>query len=138
MKNCHNRSHVGILTYNFNRMLNFYTEILGFKKEKLEIIPGSVIKPIFGIASGCKFMKLKSDNLRVEIFQPLTGRVKNKPRGNPGFNHCSLLVKNRENFVQRLKAKKVKIIRIERDNRSIYFLKDPDGNLIEIQEAMLC
>jgi len=43
-------------------------------------------------------------------------------------------VGNREAFVQKMKEKGVAIIEVQRNDHLVYFIKDPDGNLIEIRD----
>lgn len=51
-----------------------------------------------------------------------------------GYNHWGLRVNNRVAFCRSLKKKRVKVIEITRNNRKVYFIKDPDGNLIEMRD----
>lgn len=125
--------HIGILTNNSVRLANFYIKKLGFKKEKEEILPESIVKSIFGVPSDCKFIRLVSGNVKVEMFQPTSVRVEKKPDNFIGYNHWGYYVGERDKFVQKLKGKRVSITEVHRGAHRIYFIKDPDGNRIEIR-----
>ena len=125
--------HIGIFTNNAQRLLMFYVKKMGFQKESEEILPASIMKSIFGIASECRFIKLARDWARIEIFQPLSIRLKKYQHACAGYNHWALTVENRNEFCQYLEKKTVHIIKIKRKDHFVYFVKDPDGNRIEIR-----
>lgn len=126
--------HVGLFTNDCERLMNFYVEKLGFKKEKTTMLPESLIEPIFGVASDCRFIKLAADNVIIEIFQPTSIRATTRLSSSAGLNHWGYCVGNREKFVEALKEKKVAIIEVRRNAHKIYFIEDPDGNRIEIRD----
>jgi catechol 2,3-dioxygenase-like lactoylglutathione lyase family enzyme len=137
--------HIGILTNNANRLADFYIHKLGFKKEKQEILPASLMKPIFGISTDCQFIRLESARInsarsslgskgvKIEIFQPHSLCLNGKLRVR-GYNHWGFCVSDKKKFCQELKRKKVSIIEVKRNGRMVFFIKDPDGNRIEIRD----
>ena len=131
MKAC---DHIGIFTNNSKRLLSFYIKKLGFRKQKETILPKSIVKSIFGISSDCRFIRLISDNVMIEMFEPLSIRGHRRINNITGYNHWGYCVGDRKKFVQVLKRQKVKIIKVKRNNHLVYFIKDPDGNRIEIRE----
>jgi catechol 2,3-dioxygenase-like lactoylglutathione lyase family enzyme len=52
-----------------------------------------------------------------------------------GYNHWALGIADKERFCQELKKKGVAVLELEREDRKIFFVKDPEGNLIEIYES---
>jgi catechol 2,3-dioxygenase-like lactoylglutathione lyase family enzyme len=68
--------HIAIFTNNAQRVLVFYVKIMGFRKEREEALPESIMKSIFGIASECRFITLAAGGARIELFQPLKVRLK--------------------------------------------------------------
>jgi catechol 2,3-dioxygenase-like lactoylglutathione lyase family enzyme len=137
--------HIGILTNNASKLADFYIHKLGFKKEKQEILPASLAKPIFGISSDCQFIRLasakidsarsslRSKGIKIEIFQPRSLCFSDKLMVR-GYNHWGFCVNDKKKFCQELKRKKVRIIEAKRNGHSVYFIKDPDGNRIEIRD----
>lgn len=128
--------HIGILTNNAERLIKFYKANLGFRLISAENLSPNIVKKLFKINTTCCFYRLKFDDLLLEIFQPHKKFKKISFREYNGIHHFGFRIRNRENFIKRLRAKKVKIITIKRNERKVYFIKDPDGNMIEIREVM--
>ncbi len=126
--------HVGLFTNDSDRLVNFYVEKLGFKKEKDTTLPESLTEPIFGVASDCRFVRLAAGNVMIEIFQPTSIKATTRLSSSTGLNHWGYCVGNRETFVEVLKEKSVAIIEVRRNAHRIYFIEDPDGNRIEIRD----
>lgn len=127
--------HVDVFTNHPGRILDFYQKKLGLKKEYKALLPKSIIKRIFGINIDCYMAKLSLGEFCIEVFWPLRGKFKNRTKDSAGYNHFCLKVKDKEVFCARLEGKyKTKVIKINRgDNYYIYFIKDPDGNVIEVK-----
>jgi catechol 2,3-dioxygenase-like lactoylglutathione lyase family enzyme len=135
--------HVGLFTNDAARLVRFYCSSLGFSVEKEEILPASIMKAIFGLADSCRLVKLAgggaagkdpSPPLKVEIFQPLRVKLSRRRNGIVGFNHGSFSVDDRMRFVQGLRSGDVPLIEVRRNGHSVFFIKDPDGNRIEIRD----
>jgi len=131
----HKCDHIGMFTNNSKRLVDFYTKNLGFKKGKTTILSKSIIKPLFGIPTDCKFIKLVSEDVMIEIFEPILIRGRKRINNIIGYNHWGYWVGDRIKFVQKLKRKKVRVIKVKRDSHSVYFITDPDGNRIEIRDC---
>ena len=125
--------HIAIFTNNAQRLLVFYVKIMGFRKEREEILPESIMKSIFGIVSECRFITLAAGGARIELFQPLSVRLKKRRNAFTGYNHWGYVVDDREKFCQDLEMKKVHILKVKRGDHFVYFVRDPDGNRIEIR-----
>jgi catechol 2,3-dioxygenase-like lactoylglutathione lyase family enzyme len=126
--------HIGIFTNNPRELTRFYTEKIGFRKEATKIVPGTLMKEIFDISTSCKLTKLKYGQIVIEIISPQDKNLKQKENYASGYNHWSLGVEDKEVFCQELIKKGVSIMRVENKGRYVCFVKDPDGNLIEIYE----
>ncbi len=126
--------HIGICTNQAERMVKFYIDKFGFQKSKEEILERSIAKPIFGLNSTFKFIRLTSGSVMIEIFEPMSVPAKRQKNIIAGYHHWGCCVSNRLEFVQALKRKKVKIIEVKRNSHIVYFVRDPDGNMIEIRE----
>jgi catechol 2,3-dioxygenase-like lactoylglutathione lyase family enzyme len=130
-------NHIGIFTGHHKRLLDFYLPVLGFKKEYQAILPAEVMYPIFGIPHECHMIKLIGGGITLEIFWLDDYKLKGKGRWMSGYNHFGLEVKDRDRFIKRLKARfKARIVKVDRGGHFAYFIRDPDGNLIEVKEAL--
>ena len=125
--------HIGIFTNNPGKLVKFYTDKLGFTKEKEDMLSRSIMESIFGVLADCSLIRLGLGNVKIEIFAPVSV-MENKIDNIFGYNHWGFVVPDRNKFLDELKNSGVDIIEVKRDGRSVYFIKDPDGNRIEIRE----
>lgn len=138
MKNEIKFNHIGIFTGHHKRLLDFYLPALGLKKEYQDILPKEVMYPIFGLPYKCHMVKLIGGGIILEIFWLDDYKLKSAGRWMSGYNHFGLEVKDRDRFIKRLKTRfKARIIKVDRGGHFVYFIRDPDGNLIEIKEISL-
>ena len=126
--------HLGIATNNPNALVDFYINVLGFKKEKEGKYPPDILNPLFNIEKDCYIISLIKDKMKIEIFSVDKSYFKTKVENSIGFNHWAYFVEDKNNFCNELKNKKISIIEVKKNENSIFFIKDPDGNRIEIVE----
>ncbi len=134
-KSIYSCDHIGIFTKNAERLIKFYRNILGFKLISGERLQTDIVKKLFRTNSTCCFYRLKSEKLILEIFEPHYKNRVEKRKNHYGLHHFGLTVSDREQFINYLRKKQVKIITIKRNERKVYFIEDPEGNMIEIREA---
>lgn len=129
-------NHLGLFTQRPKRILNFYLRGLGFKKESQMLLSNQVMHHIFKIPQECHMAKLIRDDMALEIFWFEKYKLKETGTGACGYNHFGIEVRDREKFLRHIsKRLKIKIIKAERGSHFVYFLQDPDKNLIEVKEA---
>jgi catechol 2,3-dioxygenase-like lactoylglutathione lyase family enzyme len=130
---CH---HIGMFSQNPKKLIAFYTEKLGFDLVDSKTISKDWMTQIFGLAAACQLIKLRFDSAILEIFVPQSGagELKNRISSSGGYNHWALGVKDKEAFVRELEKKGVSLLKLEGKGRFIYFVKDPEENLIEIYQ----
>ena len=126
--------HIGIITNNYGKLVNFYTQKLEFITEREEKLSKSVMRSVFGLASEGEFTRLVSGNAKIEIFCTSTGCLKKNDNRTCGYNHWAMQVGDKKRFLRELKRKGVVIAQIRRSDHLVYFIKDPDGNRIEIKD----
>jgi catechol 2,3-dioxygenase-like lactoylglutathione lyase family enzyme len=129
---CH---HFGILARNPENLKEFYVKWLGFEEGETRLLPADLVNQIFGIPSPCYLTKLSHGSLVLEIFSLTDIDTQERKYATVGYNHWGMGVEDKEQFVQDLKKKNVPVMEIEHSGRMIYFVKDPEGNLIEIYEV---
>jgi catechol 2,3-dioxygenase-like lactoylglutathione lyase family enzyme len=130
---CH---HIGLFSQNPKKLIPFYTEKMGFEQLGTKIISKEWMTQIFSIPTACKLIKLRFGSAILEIFAQQTGAGEPGYRISPseGYNHWALGVKDKEAFVRELEKKGVSLLKLEGIGRFIYFVKDPEENLIEIYQ----
>jgi catechol 2,3-dioxygenase-like lactoylglutathione lyase family enzyme len=91
---------------------------------------------IFGHRVECRVEVYQRDEVRLELFQPdpaVTAPA--ETHISPTINHFSLHVPDKVSFCRQAGEKGASVIEVDRGDRVIYFLRDPDGILIEIKET---
>jgi catechol 2,3-dioxygenase-like lactoylglutathione lyase family enzyme len=126
--------HIGFFTKDADKLIEFYTVALNFTLKQESVLASSMTRAIFGIDSDCRFVKLVHNDFMLELFQPLSDKVREAISGPSCRNHWGYCVENREDFVQSLRSKNVPVTEIKRNDRTVYFITDPDTNLIEIRD----
>jgi catechol 2,3-dioxygenase-like lactoylglutathione lyase family enzyme len=129
---CH---HIGIFTEDPKRLIRYYTKGIGFVEGGTRILPPELTEAIFGLQDRCQLTKLTQDNAVIEIFSPLNLPLDRPSKKTAGYNHWALEVEDKEAYIQLLEERDVDVIKIDHEGRRLYFLSDPEGNLIEIHEA---
>ena len=127
---CH---HIGLSTSHPRRLIEFYTNKLGFKAGEKKTVSKKLMQRVFGISSSGILTKLTLGDVLVEIISPECFGIEKRPDIVSGYNHWCLSVQNKTLFLKKLEKKGVEVLQIGKNDRFIYFVKDPEGNLIEIK-----
>ncbi|MGA1844283.1 MAG: VOC family protein [bacterium] len=127
--------HIGIMTDNPEKMVAFYTEKLGFQAGPTMLVPENLIARIFEFSSPCSLTKLSYGRVIVEIISPEGTVLGGHEVPAAGYNHWGFGVEDAEGFCRQLTTKGVEVIRAAKNGRFVNFVRDPDGNLIEIYQA---
>ncbi|HTL03977.1 MAG TPA: VOC family protein [Vicinamibacterales bacterium] len=135
-------SHAGITVSDFNRAVRFYSDVFGCPLVGVADTPPDRVRGFFGVAGdqpSCKIGWIRVPGGGVlEIFeftpqQPPSG----VPWNRVGLTHISFNVKNTQEWYDYLVGKGVEVLGPpERSPRghTFFFVKDFDGNLIEIMD----
>ena len=134
-------SHTGITVSNFNRAVRFYWDVFGAPLVGVSDAPADRIQGFFGVAGGgtCKIGWIRiPGGAVIEIFhfepqQPALPVTWNRI----GETHICLNVRGIQKWYEYLRKKGVEIVSPpEQSPRGhwLFFVKDFDGNLIEITD----
>ena len=135
-------SHVGITVSDFNKAVRFYWEIFGCPLVGVADTPSDRVKTFFGVSADaprCKIGWIRAPGggvLEIFEFRPDTPPL-TVPWNRVGLTHISFNVRNLQRWYDVLSAKGVECVsRPERSPRchSFFFVKDFDGNLIELMD----
>lgn len=137
--------HTSLTTQNFDKMLYFYRDLIGFKEVlKNNNIQSGILDNITGIQNTTlKNVMLTAGNTIIEIFQYVSPKGNpgnpNRPANDVGLTHLCFDVVNIYPIYKRLKAAGVEF-NCEPQNFNDRVLstygRDPDGNLFELQELI--
>lgn len=126
-------NHIGLITRRPEAIINFYTSVLGFEQGESRTLSRDMMEAIFDIQAEGKMTKLQFGKVVLEVFS-CEGKLKDKDVYGCGYNHWGLSVDDKEAYINDKEAAGAFISRIKYKDRFIYFIKDPDGNLIEVFE----
>jgi glyoxylase I family protein len=140
-------NHVGLSTSDLDRMVAFYRDILGFEvRTGYEWSGSTVIDELIGVpSSAARTCVVSAGNLYLELFQYL-----NPPTPGPGgalrqpfdrgYTHICIDVTDIDAEHERLTAAGARFNRApphqEMSGLKAIYGRDPDGNIIELQETL--
>lgn len=132
--------HIGITVSNLEATLPFYRDVLGLEVVDRFTVSGEAFATGVGVpdATG-HFVHLDAGGARVELvsYEP-SGESRSRERvDQPGATHLGLAVEDVEAFYGDL-SEDVETISEPRTTESgatILFVRDPEGNLVELIEA---
>jgi catechol 2,3-dioxygenase-like lactoylglutathione lyase family enzyme len=131
---------VGVTCVDFQRSLNFYSGLLGLPILEVIEVPDDQVLDIYGIDPAkhkVTLALLRTGNggfIELFKFEPLHEGHQRVVWERSGITHFSLNVKNLPNVMKRLEAAGVKFVTPVKNNlgTDFVFLRDPDGNLVEL------
>ncbi len=138
--------HVGLVTNDLEKMINFYTKVLNFKvKNIFEISSSDFQKGIDIKDAKAKMAHLTYNDFEIEIFEFNHKYNRNNElsyANYPGYRHIAFIVDNIESFYKKLINENVSFISepitvMEPENVKGYkfvYLKDPEVNIIELNQ----
>ena len=139
-------SHVGITVSDFNRAVKFYWEIFGCPLVGVADTPSERVRTFFNVAAdpstgvaACKIGWIRAPGggvLEIFEFRPQQPPIP-VPWNRVGLTHISFNVRNLQRWYDYLVSRGVECVsRPERSPRghSFFFVKDFDGNLIELMD----
>lgn len=126
--------HIGLFALDAKKLLDFYTSQLGFAASEERQVPANIMSSVFGLDSDCLMVKLRLDDIVLEIFSPESIVLKPSIKKSGGYNHWGITVADKAEYCRQLAKKGVEIIKTPYKERFVYFIRDPEGNLIEVFE----
>jgi len=137
-------SHVGITVSDFNKAVQFYWEIFGCPLVGVADTPPDRVRSFFAVTGvaepRCKIGWIRVPGgavLEIFEFQPQLPPEATIPWNRVGLTHVSFNVRNLDKWHAELSRKGVECVsQPERSPRghSFFFVKDFDGNLIELMD----
>lgn len=120
-------NHVGIANETEEKAVRFYHGLLGFEKTREFVVSTNLSEQLFSISQEIKVLVFERDGIKLEVFicpgckQPC-----------PNYRHIGFLLDDFDAIKK--KAQETGILVVGRtDEKTVCFLKDFSGNLIEIK-----
>jgi catechol 2,3-dioxygenase-like lactoylglutathione lyase family enzyme len=131
-------NHVGLCVHDLDRSRRFYEELLGFEYEREIAPPDDITGRLLQLEPplGLRAVYLRKDGLLLELLayherrRPHRGR----PLDEPGLTHISIGAEDHRRLLDRVEALGGTVVTAS-DIGVAVFIRDPDGQLIELLET---
>ena len=132
--------HVGITVTDLEETLAFYRDVLDLPVATRFSVGGEAFSDAVGVeGASADFAHLEADGVRIELveYDPEGADVSASDLNQPGATHIGLSVDDLESFAASLPDDVPTISgpQTTESGTTLMFLRDPEGNLIEILEA---
>ena len=121
--------HIGLVARSEEGARRFYEHLLGLEMTRRSALPDALASRIFGVDEGCEILYYGNDAMLFEIF--VTGWAEKTERK---ISHTCIEVADRGALLARAEEMGFEVIEAPRNDYSIFFLADGDGNLFEVKE----
>lgn len=121
-------NHVGITNRSEEQALRFYGDLLGLEKTKEILLAPELSEQIFAVSKEIKILVFEAQGIKVEVF------ISDFKEALPDFAHFGIFIDNLSELIEKAKRSDVEFIVGTHKEKTVYFLKDFSGNLIEIKQ----
>jgi catechol 2,3-dioxygenase-like lactoylglutathione lyase family enzyme len=122
--------HIGLVSLCEENADRFYRDFLGLEKSKKNIIPSSLMKPLFDIDAEIVMCNYSGHGVQFEIFfyddpEEFSGRIA----------HTCLKLRQADALLARAEKQGIRVLRASKGEKWVTFIEDFDGNKFEIKQA---
>jgi len=123
-------NHVGVINTRTEDALRFYRDFLGFDLTREVTVSQELSEQLFAIAQDIPMMVFEKYGIKVEVFiypeckQPF-----------PDIRHIGLSLENFSEIIEKAQKAGIDLIIGKTKDKTVYFIKDFSGNLIEIKQG---
>jgi methylmalonyl-CoA/ethylmalonyl-CoA epimerase len=120
-------NHVGIINESEEKATRFYHGLLGFEKTREFVVSTELAEQLFSVPKDIKVLVFERGGIKIEVFicpecrQPF-----------PDYSHIGFLLDDFQSMKETAQEMGVLVVG-KTDQKTVYFLKDFSGNLIEIK-----
>lgn len=122
-------NHVGIINKSEEEARGFYKDFLGLEIIKEYVVPAGLSEQIFSVSRDIKMLVFEKFGVKIEVFIS-----SDYTPASPDFNHIGLLLDNFSEIVEKAPQAGIDLIIGKTKDKTVYFIKDFSGNLIEIKQ----
>jgi len=127
-------NHIAIFVKKIDMMLKFYEEVLGFKRKRAFAIEAKSMHELIAIDSSAEAYLLEAENIRLELIRLSKPQPVNAHKSIYGFHHIAIKVKSPELIIDKALEFGSTITQTFHKDHTIYFIKDPELNSIEVSQ----
>ncbi len=121
-------NHIGITNKSEEQALQFYQDFLGLEKTREILLAPELSEQLFSLSREIKVLVFEKPGIKIEVF------ISDFQHANPNFTHFGIMLDNFSVVTEKAQRSHVDLIIGKHKEKSVYFLKDFSGNLIEIKQ----
>lgn len=121
-------NHIGIINKSEEQAITFYKDFLGLEKTREILLPPELSVQLFSLSREIKVLVFEKDDFKIEVF------ISDFQLASPDFIHFCITVDNLSEITENAPKSKVDLIIGKHKDKTVYFVKDFSGNLIEIKQ----
>jgi len=121
-------NHIGITNKSAEQAIQFYQDFLGLEKTREILLSPELSEQLFSLSQEIKVLVFEKPGIKIEVF------ISDFQHANPNFIHFGLMLDNFSEVTEKAQRSHVDLIIGKHKDKTVYFLKDYSGNLIEIKQ----
>lgn len=122
-------NHIGIINKSEEDAVRFYRDFLGFELTRKSVIPADLSEQLFSVPGDINMLVFEKEGTKIEVFIYLEYMP-----SSPDINHIGLFLNNFTYIIDTAPQAGVKLIIGKTKDKTVYFIRDFSGNLIEIKQ----
>ena len=123
-------NHVGVINRDADEAERFYRDFLGFDKLKDIILSAELSEQVFSVSGEIRMLAFGIGNQKIEVF---IYPEYNFP--SPNIPHFGLLIDNFSEVLEKAEKNGITVIKGSHKGKTVYFVMDFSGNMIEIKPS---
>ena len=123
-------NHIGVINKNADEAVRFYQGFLGLDKLKEITLTPELSEELFSVKGEIRLLAFSMGDQKVEVF---IYPEYNPP--SPNIPHMGLLVDNFLEILDKAGESGVRVIKGSHNEKTVYFIMDFSGNMIEIKQS---
>jgi methylmalonyl-CoA/ethylmalonyl-CoA epimerase len=121
-------NHIGVTNKSAEQALRFYRDFLGLEKTREMLLAPELSEQFFSLSQEIKVLVFEKPGIKIEVF------ISDFQHANPNFTHFGMMLDNLAEVTEKAQRSHVDLIIGKHKDKTVYFLKDFSGNLIEIKQ----
>ncbi len=122
-------NHVGLTNKNEEDAVRFYRDFLGFELTRKSVVPATLSEQLFSVSGDLGMLVFEKEGIKIEVFITPAYTLPG-----PDINHIGFLLDNFQEILERAPHAGVKLIIGKTKDKTVYFVRDFSGNLIEVKQ----
>ena len=124
-----NLNHIGIINRTSDEAIRFYRDFFGLEITKESVIPAALSVQLFNVSTDISVIVFEKNGTKIEVFiapdyKPAT----------PDIIHSGFFVDEIKRVLEKAGRSGIEVIIGKTAEKTIYFLRDLSGNLIEVKQ----